>query len=225
MTFLRRLAATAQILVCSRLVLCQTVSTSVTTLDGGLCATPSCTITPEAITSLTIQPDSTTVNVPGREEPLTFTFDSISVSSFQPDPTTIANDGDEILTLGTTTITDFPSASATQSYTVDSESTVTLTAAVTVKVQAEAQLFIAEESDPGGVCELFAGGTTRRQLSMPKPRPQQLRYTKRLARPMGVGPDASTFISKAVDEAEQILDAMMTFLDSFDSSNFPDNVG
>lgn len=213
MAFPGRLLAVLHIFLCVRRACGQTVTTSVTTISGISCATPSCTVTPEPITDLTIHPSPTTVfNLPGRLLPLVFSFDDITITSHELDPTTLANDGKGVLTLGSTTITDFPSASASQTYTVEAEPDVTLTAAVTVKVQAKAQLFIAEESDPDSVCALFPDVTRRRDLLRSRITGGRLKNLKRTGDLEDTtDQNAKDFAQKAISEAKRVVASFLNY--------------
>lgn len=208
----------------------QTISTSVTTIDAVSCDTPSCTVTPEAITSLTVQPSPTTVHVPGKLEPLVFSFDSVTLSSFQPDPTSLANDGSGTLTLGSITITAFPSASATQSYAVDGDESVTLTAAVTAAVQAEAQLYITEEIDSDSACALFPGLSRRdddpslspllwaRNSRITGRRPA---LAKRAVNFQAISPAIETFVQAAIFDAQEMISSFIDYFKGVTADTVP----
>lgn len=202
-----------------------TITTSVTTFDAASCAIPSCTITPASLTSdITIQPTPTTIFVPGHVLPLVFTFDRVTLDAFQPEPTILRNDGTGTLTLGTTTLTDLPSASATRSYTVDIAPDVTLKAVVSVAVQAEAPLFIDRQHDSNDACELFP--ELGRRSARKRITGRRLRVVKREPIPIRVSPDMGAgIIEPALAAARKVLTAIRTYFDGVSAADVPDNLG
>ena len=197
-------------LLCANLIVGQEISA--TTLAATACASPSCTVTPTILSPITIQPSPTTVNAPGASLPITFTFDRITISSFRPDPTVLSNPGSGFLTLEKTTITNLRRVTATQSYIV--EPSQTLSVVVIVDVQAEAQLFFAQNNDPDSICNLDSGVSKLRsritgQRSIGK---RNFRFDNNNAA------NTNTFITDAVAEANIVLD---TFLDYFSAEHFP----
>jgi hypothetical protein len=227
----RRLLVALCNLTSSGQVFAQTLTTSVTTIPARSCDTPSCTVTPEPVTSLTITPSSTIVHVPGKVEPLTFEFDPITLTSFKPDPTTLANPGKGTLTLKSITITNFPSASATQSYRVDGDEDITLTAAVTVAVQAKAQLFLAEEVDSGSACKLSQGQTRRDAMSSflrSRIAGRRPGLEKRTALLEHINDDTKAFALLAIEDARRMIDGFVSYFRgtvTVTADMVPDNIG
>ena len=104
------------------------------------------------------------------------------------------------------------------------EPSQTLSVVVVVDVQAEAQLFFAENNDPDSICSLDSGVSKLRSRitghrSVGK---RSFRFDNNNAA------ETNTFIDEAVDEANIVLN---TFLNYFSAENFPqlqdipDNVG
>jgi hypothetical protein len=227
----RYLLAAVLWLAIARHGLAQTITTSVTTIVAPICETPSCTVSLAAVTSLTVTPSATTVHVPGKVDPLTFAFDPVTLQSFQPDPTTLSNPGTGILSLGSITITNLPSASATQSYKVDGDEDVTLTAAVTVAVEAKAQLFVAEEIDDSSTCALFPGQTRRdvlQSFEMSRIVGQRPNITKREEVFSFIDPTIRTFAVLAVTDALTMVQTFLTYFQgtvTVKAKDVPDTVG
>lgn len=190
-----------------------------TTLDASNCAIPSCSITPTALTSITITPSPVTVlHPPGAITPVVLTFDPITIASFQPKPTVLANNGDGILTLGTATLSSFK-ATATTSYLVlpsdaASDENLELDVAVVANVEAKAQLFFAFNNDNQGVCDLFPGsGISDRSIErFHKSRSLRRGLMKRHALLLDVSETDETWINAAIEDSKKVLSAMSTRL-------------
>jgi hypothetical protein len=124
-----------------------TLAASVTEIDASNCATPSCTVTPTLLTSLTFSPTPVTIlHAPGAITPVVVSFEPITVESLQPKSTVLDNpDGDGVLSLGSTTFSNLKATATTSYLVVPSDATdaldLHLEVAVEVDVEAEAQLF------------------------------------------------------------------------------------
>lgn len=110
---------------------------------------------------------------------------------------------------------------------MDTESTVTLTAAVTVKVQAEAQLFIAEESDPDSLAALIPGLKRRRALLNSGITGRQLTSLKRNAQIDGISnsPQVTNFINSCIADAKTIVSAFLSVFGNMAADQVPTNIG
>jgi len=110
---------------------------------------------------------------------------------------------------------------------VDTESTVTLTAAVTVKVQAEAQLFIAEESDPDSLAALIPGLKQRRTLLNSGVTGRRLPSLRRDAQIDGIftRPEVAAFINSCISDAKTIVSAFLSAFGSMTADQVPDDIG
>ncbi|RAL58985.1 hypothetical protein DID88_009014 [Monilinia fructigena] len=190
-----------------------------TILDASNCASPSCTITPTALTSITITPSPVTVlHPPGAITPVVLTLDPITIASFQPKPTVLANNGDGILTLGTATLSSFK-ATATTSYLVlpsdaEPDEKLELNVAVVANVEAEAQLFFAFNSDKQGICDLFPGaGISDRSIEkFHNSRSLRRGLMKRHALLLDVSDSDKTWVEDAIEDSKTVLSATATRL-------------
>jgi hypothetical protein len=202
-------------LTCTKSLEARVDSSGPTVIDATDCASPSCTVTPTTLSPITVTPDPVTIpHAPGAITPVVLTFDPITISNLKPKPTVLANNGNDPLTLGSTTISNLK-ATATTSYLVvpsDADNKrVTLDVAVEVDVREKAQLFFGFNNDDDGVCKLFP--SERRQDSLFK----RLFHSRSLRRGLGKrvhriidtnGEGDDAWINDAIGQATTVLQAV-----------------
>jgi hypothetical protein len=189
-------------------------STGVTTLDATACASPSCTVTPTAISDITIQPTPFTIQAPGALTPVVIEFDAITITSLQPSPTVLHNPGSGVLTLGKTTVSNLK-VTATTSYFVSP--TETLDVAAVADVRGETQLFFGFNNDGQSACELFGITDASSDASVLNSRIVGKSLAKRAVVPKQFGNPGSnemTWLNNGISEALIVLRAVLTRLNS-----------
>jgi hypothetical protein len=188
--------------------ICNAQQSGQTTLDASACATPSCTVTPTVLSSITIRPSPATVHPPGALLPVVVSFEPFTLTSFQPETTVLSNPGTGVLTLGTTKVSGIK-VTTTTSYFVSP--TQTLDVAVVADVRGETQLFFAFETNDDQFCEIAPRSLLRSRIARG--------LSKRRVTFQDMGNDGSasrTYGNNIVDDARTVLNEVIARLESED---------
>jgi hypothetical protein len=157
----------------------------------------------------------TVLHAPGAITPVVVSFHPITIASLQPETTVLANTGDGVLSLGSTTFSGLKATATTSYLVIPSDAAdapdLFLDVAVVADVRAEAQLFFGFNNDDGAACQLFPEASLSKR-SLYNSRSLRRGLNKRVAntQDVSVAKGEKAWITAAVLDAAAVIDAVVT---------------